>query len=208
MNAAHQRHDRIPDPPGLRQRLTMSQPKRDHARRKRPSLRWRHWDYARPGAYFVTICVAERRCILGRVIDEDFMPDALGLIVDETWSLLPEYHSRLELGPFVVMPNHVHGVIGLLEDDPRPARAGRGPTPTDPDETLSPRPTLPQIVRSFKSLSARRINLRRGTTGQPVWQRGYHDRVIRSEREFNAIAKYVEANPARWSSDRENPRRR
>ena len=181
------------------------------------SLRWKRWRYSRAGAYFVTICVAKRRCLLGRIDQEVFVSNRLGDLVRESWAALSEHYAYLELGPFIVMPNHVHGVIGILEEPATPARVGFKPTPTDDADATTAggagfkparharRHGLPEVVRAFKTFSARRINQLGRTPGQRVWQRGYHDRVIRTEREYQAIAKYIDENPAHWAADRENP---
>jgi putative transposase len=124
------------------------------------------------------------------------------------------------------LPNHVHGIIVLVDAAgdvdvgagfPRRSasalvRAGTPQAPTD-DVTLKPAPTqvgakrhgLPEIVRAFKTFSARRINRMRGTPGTPVWQRNYFEHVIRNERELNAVRQYIHDNPQRWHLDRENP---
>ena len=94
------------------------------------------------------------------------------------------------------MPNHVHGIIII-----RDVGAGSEPAPT------TKRHGLPEIVRQFKTFSARRINRRRGTPGQPVWQRNYYEHIIRHEESLNRIRDYILTNPLRWNLDRENPNR-
>lgn len=143
------------------------------------------YDYARPSAYFVTICSHEQRCILGRVADADLVANAFGDIVRECWLSLPAYHS-ISLDSFVIMPNHMHGIV-LLDGTN--------------DESCS----LPQIIRTFKSISARRINKLRNQPGETVWQRGYHEHVVRDEFALDQIRRYIANNPARWQYDRENP---
>ena len=93
----------------------------------------------------------------------------------------------METDVFVVMPNHVHGILCL----------------TGLDRALP----LPVVVGSFKSAAARKINAIRGTPGAPVWQRGYYERVVRGEDELESIRRYVVENPAAWSADPENPSR-
>jgi hypothetical protein len=115
------------------------------------------------------------------------------------------------------MPNHIHGAIGLVDDDgvgandvgaglkpargvvagPNSVRAGLKPAPT--------RPGLPEIIRGFKTFSARRINELRETRGVPVWQRNYYEHVIRDEESLNRIREYILINPAQWAFDPENP---
>jgi REP element-mobilizing transposase RayT len=98
------------------------------------------------------------------------------------------------------MPNHVHGILWLSGAE----RAGLKPAPTGNDRT---RHGLSESVRALKTFSARRINELRGTPGIPVWQRNYYERVVRNERELNAIRDYIQTNPLRWHLDKENPLR-
>jgi REP element-mobilizing transposase RayT len=108
------------------------------------------------------------------------------------------HYPNVALDEFCVMPNHVHGVIWIAGV----GRAGFKPVPT-PERCHG----LPEIVRAFKMLSARRINEVRGTQGAAVWQRNYYERVIRDDRELNAIREYIQTNPLRWHLDKENPYR-
>ena len=123
-----------------------------------------------------------------------------GSIVEDCWNDLINHYPHVALDEFVVMPNHVHGVIRLNDD----GRAGLKPAPTDDGPR---RHGLSKIVRAFKTFSARRINELRGTAGTPVWQRNYYERVVRNERELNAIREYTRANPLNWHLDKENAAR-
>jgi REP element-mobilizing transposase RayT len=114
----------------------------------------------------------------------------LGEIVEQTWLDLVNHNPSLRLHEFVVMPNHVHGII---EIDPADERVDLGSTPTD-------RP-LSEIVRQFKSYSTRRINEYRGSTGASVWQRNYYEHIIRNEASHALIAQYIENNPSQWQED-------
>lgn len=150
--------------------------------RARRHPRLRNFDYASPGAYFVTVCVRDRACVLGSVAGGIVRTGELGRLVAACWRRLPHHLEAVELDAFVVMPNHVHGIVILSE------RATR----------VSP---LTVIVGAFKACATR-------AAGRPLWQRGYHDRVIRDERELTAIRQYIADNPAKWEADRENPARR
>jgi len=156
---------------------------------ERRALRLPTWDYAETGAYFVTATTIDRRPIFGE-------------IVERCWHDLVAHYSNVALDQFCVMPNHVHGVIWIRGA----GRAGlillRKDAPT-PDR----RHGLPEIVRAFKTFSARRINEARGAPGTAVWQRNYYERVIRDDRELNAIREYIQTNPLRWHLDKENPYR-
>jgi len=105
---------------------------------------------------------------------------------------------------FVVMPNHVHGIIWIV-DDPVGARRRRAPTMERFGKPVSG--SIPTIVRAFKSTVARRINRMRRTPGAPVWQRNYYEHIIRDERALHAIRRYIAENPLRWHLDRYNAAR-
>ena len=97
------------------------------------------------------------------------------------------------------MPNHFHGLV-IIQSDPAVVGEGFKPSPT-----AIRRHGLPEIARAFKTFSARRINALRGTPGQRLWQRSYHDRIVRNEAELNRLRKYIATNPLRWHLDQENP---
>jgi len=123
----------------------------------------------------------------------------LGEIVEDVWTGLPDHHPHIELDAFVVMPNHFHGLVILK---PNPTVVGEG---LKPSPTATRRHGLPEIVRAFKTFSARRINALRGTPGQHLWQRSYHDRIVRNETELNRLREYIATNPLRWHLDQESP---
>ncbi|MDP9371527.1 MAG: transposase [Chloroflexota bacterium] len=200
----------------------------------RRSIRLKGYDYSQAGAYFVTICVRWRERLLGEVVDGETCPNAYGAIVARCWDDLPRHYPTVELDAFVVMPNHVHGVIlltnpvaGDVGAGLKPARsqaaalspasvatersgAGLKPAPTGDgaivDEMAGEkRRALSEIVRAFKTFSARRINEARGTAGSPVWQRGYWDHIIRNDRSLRRFQAYIIDNPARWEMDQLHP---
>ncbi len=175
----------------------------DPARHHRRSIRLKGYDYSQPGAYFVTICTHQRRCLFGDVVDGEMRLNEAGGMVEWTWYDLPNHIDNIELDAFVVMPNHVHGIIIIREPVVGAGSVGAGsePAPT------TKRHGLPEIVRQFKTFSARRINRWRGTPGTPVWQRNYYEHIIRDEQSLNRIRQYILENPIRWQLDRENPDR-
>ena len=122
-----------------------------------------------------------------------------GRIVLTDWQNLAKRHSHIELDAFVVMPNHVHGIL-VINDIPVRAdcRIASGTTKQTP---------LPEILRGFKTFSSRRVNRARRVVGIPVWQRNYWEHVIRNQEAFNHIHEYILTNPKRWQFDRENPNR-
>ena len=200
----------------------------------RKSIRLPGYDYSLPGAYFVTICIHDwKQNLFGNVVGGAMAENDYGNIVRQCWNDLPAHYPHIRLEEFVVMPNHIHGIIvirdSVLADDPvgaglKPApttttqsapthpvrathsvRAGFKPAPT---MTTKPAPTpthgLPEIVRALKTFSARRINEIRRTPGIPVWQRNYYDHIIRDTKSHYWISRYIQNNPANWTTDSEH----
>jgi len=168
----------------------------------RRSIRLQGYDYSQPGAYFVTVCVQDQECLLGDIVDGEMRMNELGELVWATWHDLPNHLPHVELDAFVVMPNHVHGIVWIVDVvGAGSVGAGSEPAPTNTNK----RHGLPEIVRQFKTFSARRINQRRGAPGMPVWQRNYYEHIIRNDSSLNQIQKYILENPRRWHLDRENP---
>jgi REP element-mobilizing transposase RayT len=177
-------------------------------RHHRRSIRLAGYDYSRPGAYFVTICTEDRECLFGEIIAGEMRLNDAGAIALAVWNDLPMHYAHVQLERFVIMPNHVHGII-ILTDDVAVVGAGLKPAPTqsvptDAATTGVRRHGLPEIVRAFKTFSARRINELRGTPGVPVWQRNYYEHVVRTAESLERIRAYIETNPERWAWDREN----
>ena len=169
---------------------------------RRPnSLRLTGYDYAQTGAYFVTAVTQGRLELFGGVVGGVLELNESGKLVEKPWQGLVEHYDSVALDAFVVMPNHVHGIIFINQPDMSsandPVGAGFKPAPT-------PKRGLSEVVRAFKTFSARAINTLRGTPGVPVWQRGYFDHVIRDETDLENVRAYIETNPLRWHLDREN----
>ena len=167
-----------------------------HPQRKSPRLP--DYDYAQHGGYFVTICTYDRKHLFGHIDGEGKMNcNKYGDIVWDCWRDLPNHYHNIRLDEFVVMPNHVHGIIFMIDDsNPDEKREGFKPSPT------IKRHELPEIVRALKSFSARQINRLRNVKGVSVWQRSFHDHVIRNEVELNKLREYVLHNPSLWAEDR------
>jgi putative transposase len=159
-------------------------------------------DYSRPGFYFVTICTKQKEEILGKVVGDSIELNDYGRIVEECWLDLPNHYRCCRLHEFMVMPNHVHGIIEIVSVE----IVGAGLRPARLDKTAGScsHPTsLSEIIRAFKSFSSRAIN-QKYPDGLFQWQRSFHDRVIRDKGELTAIARYIIDNPRHWSKDEEN----
>lgn len=134
--------------------------------------------------------------LLGEVVDNKMRLNSAGEIVKACWEQLSHHYPHVQLDAFVVMPNHVHGII-ILTDYDMPG-AGLRPAPTKRHE-------LSEIVRAFKSFSSRRINELRNTPGVEIWQRNYYDHIIRNEKSLSLIRLYIRTNPLMWIHDPDNP---
>ena len=167
------------------------------------SKRLRKYDYSQPGAYFVTICTADRQCIFGEIMDGEMQLNKNGIIVAEQWAGLPSHHANVSLDEFVIMPNHIHGIICLSDTSQSSVGAGFQPAHSSPPTKSNH--GLPEITRGFKTYSSLTINRLRGTSGKPVWQRNYYEHVVRTENDLHAIRKYIVENPLKWELDPENP---
>jgi REP element-mobilizing transposase RayT len=165
--------------------------KYDSNKHKRRSIRLKWHDYSQNGAYFITICTQKRACLFGEIQNNAMILNKMGTIVFDTWYDLPNHNSHVLLDEFVIMPNHIHGIVMIGE-------AGSEPAPT--------RHGLSEIVRQLKTFSSARINNLRNSHGIPVWQRNYYEHVIRNEKSFHAIREYIRYNPLNWISDKDNPK--
>lgn len=162
----------------------MTLPQKSHSNRRSPRLQ--EYDYAQNGAYFVTICIQNRVCLFAE-------PDTLqlspaGKMVELVWQQLPTQFPTIELDAFVVMPNHLHGIIVLTQRD------------------LG----LPDVMQWFKSLTTHEYIKGVKSSHWPafegkLWQRSYYDHVVRNDDDLNRIREYIALNPMRWELDEENP---
>ena len=161
----------------------------------RRSLRLRGYNYSQPGAYSVTIVTQCRECLFGEVIDGRMILNDAGDLVKQAWENLPNRFPSVDLDAFIVMPNHLHGIIVVIEGDT---------SRSAPNQKM---PALGDIMRAFKSISAIDVNRILSRRDQPVWQRNYHDHIIRNERDLDNRRQYIVDNPGRWAEDEENPNR-
>jgi len=164
----------------------------------RRSIRIQGYDYSEGGPYFVTVCTQNRKHLFGKIVGDQIQMNEAGCLVKEFWHELPS-RFPVELDAFVVMPNHLHGIITLVgaqfiapEINPEPGAINRAPT-------------LGQVMRAYKAVAARKIHLA-GLTGF-AWQRNYYEHIIRDEKSLDRIREYIHYNPLRWALDRENPDR-
>ena len=172
---------------------------------ERRSIRLRDYDYSQAGAYFVTICTYNKVCLFGKVVDGEMQLNECGRVVEEEWVKTAEIRKNVELNEFIIMPNHIHGIIVINESNVgatcrSPKGEGTSPLPKGPGSA-----SLGAIISGFKSAATKRINELRDTPNTPLWQRNYYEHVIRNEDDLNEIREYIVNNPLKWHLDSENP---
>lgn len=182
----------------------------------RKSIRLQGYDYSQSGLYFITICTHDRLPLFGKIVDGEIQLNKLGIVAGEEWRKTEHMRAHIVLHEFVIMPNHVHGIIQLVGADcirpdyTRPddiqfgcvqlGRVQRAPT-VPPTSMIQRAPTVGDVVRGFKSSVTKRLNAITGTSGQRIWQRNYYEHIIRNEDVYLKIADYIQTNPQRWETD-------
>jgi putative transposase len=159
----------------------------------RQSIRLKGYDYSASGAYFITICTHEREHLFGDIVNKTIELNIFGDIARSHWQQLSQYHSNIIMDESIVMPNHLHGII-ILESSIFHEKGYAN------DNTKS----ISEIIRGFKTFSAKAINKKRGLRGVPVWQRNYYDHIIRDELELDCVRQYIINNPRNWDADKNN----
>ncbi|MBK8581119.1 MAG: hypothetical protein IPL86_04550 [Flavobacteriales bacterium] len=191
----------------------------------RRSIRLKGYDYTLAGAYYVTVCTEGRLHQFGEVKDDEMVVNAFGAVVQRCWDAIPEHMPMAVLDEFIVMPNHVHGILVITDRQAVSPPVGAGnfpplpgvkpepadPTPEDPDMprkrpiAVMVKNSLGHIMQTFKAAVSRQVYkdglLPRGT---PVSQRNYYEHIIRNDAEWMRIADYIHDNPTNWKGDRFN----
>jgi REP element-mobilizing transposase RayT len=148
----------------------------------------------------VTVCTRDRECLLGEVLEDHVDLSPLGAIVAESWRWLSAQYAYVVLDQWVLMPNHLHGIL-MIRGDCYPT--GRGGSRAAP--TAIVRKPLGELIGAFKTVSTKRINLALKSPGRPIWQRGYYEHIIRGQHQLERARAYIATNPQRWSLDEETP---
>ena len=156
-------------------------------------MRLRGCDYSRDGPYFVTICTDEKKCTLGAVTGDVVTLTDVGVAVREAWVGLRGRFSTLALDEFIVMPNHVHGVLGFVGAGFTPPGVG---TEMVSGAKQDRRTSLSDVICAFKSFSTRMARLK-GHAGV-LWQRGYYEHIVRDGEDLRNVQRYIFENPLRW----------
>ena len=196
-------------------------PKFDPQKHHRRSIRPPGYDYSQEGAYYVTIVTQGRECLFGEIVHGEMHLNKYDEIVQKWWNEIPIHFPNVELGVFIIMPNHVHGIIFITTE-----RRGEVVSPrNDPNNNIQDayddetnnlgrdasqpplrRPTLGQIVACFKYQSTKEMN--RIETEKAItkfWQRNYYEHIIRDEKDLQNKTDYIQPNPSLWDEDDDNP---
>ena len=170
----------------------------------RRSIRLQDYDYSQNGAYFITICTNNQIPLFGHVVSGEMILNQIGQIVQTEWIRTGMLREGIFLDEFVIMPNHVHGILVIDVDEGRGTL--RVPIAARAQDNIEKfgKPvsnSIASIMRGFKSTTTRQVNQLNGTNNIPVWQRNYYEHVIRSENDLNAIRIYIEGNTLNWQKD-------
>jgi len=183
-------------------------------------IRLRDYDYSSNGAYFLSLCTRERKCKFVEIIDGSMHLNEVGCIVEACWRAIAKNFPYVKLDSWVIMSNHLHGIIlitkalqpvGSKQALPALTASCLNKSSNKTEEHLyqplhGTNPgSLSAIVQNFKSISTRKINRCLHSPGATLWQRNYYERIIRNENELERAHTYIVNNPVKWSLDKENP---
>ncbi len=171
---------------------------------RRRSIRLKHYDYSQAGGYFVTVCTRNRECLFGEVADGTMRLNDCGRVVQHAWDELPARFPSVQTDAFIVMPNHIHGIIVVIVGAqfiaPDQPGVTKPPTPGNVGARfIAPAPALGKIIRTFKAVTTRR--LRAAGLAMFAWQRNYYEHIVRNEKDLEKIREYVVNNALRWVED-------
>ncbi len=163
------------------------------------SNRLSNWDYSSAGYYFVTICTQNKICHFGNITQSLINPSPVGEIAYKYWVEIPKHFNNVDIDEFMIMPNHIHGIIAIHDTDRRDVACNVSTPNPDFHSHISPKPnSLPTIIRSYKSAITKWCN----ENDLPFkWQHNYHEHIIRDEKELDRIREYIINNPANWDKD-------
>ncbi|MCB0728074.1 MAG: transposase [Ignavibacteriae bacterium] len=159
-------------------------------RRKR--LRLENYDYSLSGMYFVTICIKDRKNLFGKIENDNMILNELGKIAKNNWLEIPDHFPDIFLDEYTVMPNHLHGIVGIDKRNDNLI-----PISTDRTKML-----LSKVIQQYKGAVTREF--KKISPNTLKWLRSFHDHIIRNERELNNIRSYIRNNPKNWNTDIEN----
>lgn len=189
----------------------------DPKKHNRRSIRLKGYDYSRAGRYFVTLNCQGRAHLFGTVVDGAMQLNEAGQVARDCWLAIPDHFPNVILHEFVIMPDHVHGILEIVgavranDDSPPPKPKSPSPQDDSPPQTdakqqavpfRSPSKTIGSIIRGFKIGVTKWMKA--NTDVHKVWQRNYHDHIIRDERAFQNISAYIRDNPKNWGKKKDS----
>lgn len=183
----------------------------------RRSIRLKNYDYSSEGLYFITLCSEDRKNIFGEISDGELILNPLGEIAKEEWLRTPKIRPNLSLGEYIIMPNHLHGIIHIDYQIKKKKTENTR-------KFESPSQTIGAIIRGFKGATTKRINIfireikdnSGSSTGElqfaptdiilsgkgSIWQRNYYEHIIKTEKAYENISNYIINNPKNWLNDK------
>lgn len=182
--------------------MTQYDPKIHHRR----SIRLMGYDYSQPGLYFITLCTHNRAYLFGEIKEGKMILNKYGVIAEKAWLKTESIRDNLKIDAFVIMPNHVHGIIQIVRTNSNSPQRNTPHQETPQPKTLfkSPSKTIGAIIRGYKATVTKQIHNSSGQYGTPVWQRNYYEHIIRNDNDYQHIYDYIIDNPAKWQDDKFN----
>lgn len=183
-------------------------PKKFKSKYRIDSVRLKNWDYRNNGSYFITICTANRKHFFGEIVinetSKEMKLSEIGILAESYWGKIPEHFPFVELGNFVVMPNHVHGILIINSTEAIETLQSNVCTKEDGKNRffseISPKSgSISSIIRSYKSIVTRESRV---VNSKFNWHSKFHDHIIRNSITFERIQNYIENNPANWKEDK------
>ncbi len=159
----------------------------------RQSMRLDGYDYSKPGKYFITIVTKNRKPLLGKIKNNMMKLNELGQIINQSWEWLGNQYDYVVLDEFIIMPNHLHGIIEL--------RGDRCVSRNTSTPISVKRKSLGRLIGALKTVSTKQINQLQNTPGSKIWQRDFYDQIIRGAEDLNRIRQYIRNNPLEWDQD-------
>ena len=169
--------------------------------KKRKHIRLRNFDYSSQGWYFITICTKNRKHYFGEIKDGQMHLSAIGEQANLYWEEIPQHFPHIELNEFIIMPNHIHGIIGIVSTDTTcrvPTKIPIGKKTNEFGKTIAG--SISAIIGQFKSTLTRWS--RKNGHENFAWHVRFHDHIIRDDRAFQNISNYIKNNPGNWGRDK------
>lgn len=170
----------------------------------RRSIRLTKYDYSQPGAYFITICTYKKQPWFGEIRHTQMHLNQLGKIVAQEWLRTPKIRPEIILDEWIIMPNHLHGIIIITDAVLAHQQASHEPSQSESSQFCRKSYSIPSIIAGFKSATTRQVNERRGTPRSPLWQRNYYESVVLNFDKLDGVRNYIKNNPFNWYQDSEN----